>query len=535
MKERYKQQTIIENMNVILCAIVEHYNADYSYYIEREDGELPTVYEWCKTGMPFQKEYLRGLSEREFPEWVLRETDDYDISIHKEVRSGVIGILAVVNVQQNWHDSSLLRMVLPYVSQSITMQKQQMQQEYLSYHDDLTGLLNRNSMLNYLETTDAESLESVGALCVDINGLKFFNKEFGREYGDEVVMRVGELLEEHFKGDMVYRLTGDEFLVISENISYDNFIKQMNAANDRLENISLDLTTMGYAWEKVDIELNNLINTAEEMMREEKQKFYKKDKTDHTPIIKDDLLEDIAQGNFIVCLQPKMHVDTEAVSSAEALVRYRHKDLGIMDPQRYLNLLERTRLSHHLDMYVFETVCRIIEHWIQKDMPVIPISVNISSDTLCREDTVEQMMRLVEKYKVPCEYLEIEVSENDDCMNQEVLAETSNRIRKANIRVVLDNFGTKNSSLSILSIMEFDGLKVDRTLVTNIVSNHRSQIVARAIISICKELGATVVATGVETQDQLNVLKELGCDYAQGFLFNKPVALDTFEVRYMQE
>ena len=334
---------------------------------------------------------------------------------------------------------------------------------------------------------------------------------------------------------MVYRLTGDEFLVISENISYDNFIKQMNAANDRLENISLDLTTMGYAWEKVDIELNNLINTAEEMMRDEKQKFYKKDKADHTPIIKDDLLEDIAQGNFIVCLQPKMHVDTETVSSAEALVRYRHKDLGIMDPQRYLNLLERTRLSHHLDMYVFETVCRIIEHWIQKDMPVIPISVNISSDTLCREDTVEEMMRLVEKYKVPCEYLEIEVLENDDYMNQEVLAETSNRIRKANIRVVLDNFGTKNSSLSILSIMEFDGLKVDRTLVTNIVSNHRSQIVARAIISICKELGATVVATGVETQDQLNVLKELGCDYAQGFLFNKPVALDTFEVRYMQE
>ena len=108
--------------------------------------------------------------------------------------------------------------MIPYISQAIVLQKMQKQQEYLSYHDDLTGLLNRNSFVGYLAEVKQEELKSLGALSVDINGLKNFNKEFGREYGDEVVIRVGEVLEEYFRGAMVFRLTGDEYLAIMENV-----------------------------------------------------------------------------------------------------------------------------------------------------------------------------------------------------------------------------------------------------------------------------------------------------------------------------
>lgn len=165
---------------------------------------------------------------------------------------------------------------------------------------------------------------------------------------------------------------------------------------------------------------------------------------------------------------------------------------------------------------------------------MLSVSVNFAGTTLRQGDIAEKMMALVEKYHVSCEYLEIEVSESNLAMNQEMLAETSNKIRKENIRVTLDHFGAKNSSVSILSIMEFDGLKLDRSLVTNIVGNRRSQVVAKAIIDVCSQLGVHVAASGVETQDQLNVLKELGCEYAQGTLFNKPIKIDTFEVRYMR-
>ena len=271
-------------------------------------------------------------------------------------------------------------------------------------------------------------------------------------------------------------------------------------------------------------------------MREEKKKYYKNlKKGHHEPIIKQDLLEDIRQGNFIVCLVPKIDVNTGKVAGAEAVVRYHHKDLGIVDPGRYINLLEETKLSHYLDLYVFEEVCKTLHRWDIEGVPMISVSVNFAGATLKQESIAKRMLLLVEKYHVRCEYLEVEVSESSSDMNQEMLAETSSKIRKANVRVILDHFGAKDSSFSILSLMEFDGLKLDKSLITNIVANRRSQIVAQAVIDICRQLGAYVQAAGVETQDQLNVLEELGCDYAQGTFFNKPITIETFEVRYLRE
>ena len=141
------------------------------------------------------------------------------------------------------------------------------------------------------------------------------------------------MLEEHFRSSLVFRMTGDEYLVAVEDATYDTFIKSVNDAHHKLDNISLGLVSVGYAWEKVDIDAEKLIGRAEGMMREEKQKYYKNlKKGHHEPIIKQDLLSDIENGNFIVCLVPKVDVDTEEVVGAEAVVRYHHKDLGIMNP-----------------------------------------------------------------------------------------------------------------------------------------------------------------------------------------------------------
>ena len=538
MGEKYGQRSIIEIMNDVLGAVRDYYDSEYVYYIEKDEEDILTIYEWCAENVPWQRDRLKMLSAEQMPKWMKREitdTTEDDYSVFRPLDDGVVAVLAAVGVHRGGCDLSLMRAVIPYISQAIILQKMQKQQEYLSYHDDLTGLLNRNSFMGYMAEAGQEELRSLGALSLDINGLKNFNKEFGHEYGDEVVTRVGEVLEEYFRGAMVFRLTGDEYLVIMENVSYEDFMKNVHGAHDKLENISLGLTSMGYAWEKVDIDVDSLVASAESMMREEKQKYYKNlKKGHHEPIIKEDLLEDIKQGNFIICFVPRMDAITEEIIGAEAVVRYHHKDLGIMNPGKYITLLEETRLSHYLDMYVFEQVCKTLRRWETEDIPILPVSVNFSGATLSQANIVERMLALVEKYHVSCEYLEVEVSESYEYMNQEMLAETSDKIRKENIRVVLDHFGAKDSSFSILSIMEFDGLKLDSSLVMNIVGNKRSQIAAKAVIDVCRQLGVHVAASGVETQDQLNVLKELGCDYVQGTLFNKPITVDTFEVRYMK-
>ena len=538
MSESYRPRSLTDIINDILSTVRDYYDAEYAYYIEKEQGDIETIYEWCAENVEWQRDRLKLMPSEQQPKWLKEEITDTtadSYSVFRQISDDVTAVMAVAGVHRGGCTLDLIRAVLPYIPQTIALHKMQKQQEYLSYHDDLTGLLNRNSLVDYLENVDAAKLKSLGALSADINGLKNFNQEFGREYGDEVVIRVGEVLQEHFHSADVYRLTGDEYLVLSEDVSYEEFTKQVYGAHTKLDNISLGLVSMGYAWEKVSIDVDKLVNSAEVMMRDEKKKYYKNLKRGHhEPIIKKDLLEDLEQGNFIVCLVPKIEVETGRVAGAEAVVRYHHKDLGIVDPGKYINLLEDTKLSHYLDLYVFEEVCRTLHRWELEDLPMIPVAVNFAGATLRQESIADKMLRLVEKHHVMCEYLEVEVSEAGNDMNQEMLAETSSKIRKGNVRVILDHFGAKDSSFSILSLMEFDSLKLDKSLITDIVGNSRSHIVARAVIDICRQLGASVQASGVETQDQLNVLKELGCDYAQGALFNKPITIETFEVRYLK-
>ncbi len=539
MSESFTLRSLTDTINGILSTVRDYYDSEYVYYIEKEQDDIETVYEWCAENVPWQRDRIKLLGSDQQPKWMRQEITDTtadSYSVFYQLTDDTTAVLAAVGVHRGGCDLALLRALVPYIPQAIALQKMQKQQEYLSYHDDLTGLLNRNSFVDYTGNVNTEELQSLGAVSVDINGLKNFNKEFGRAYGDEVVTRVGEVLGEYFHSGSVYRMTGDEYLVLSENTTYEEFTKQVDAAHTKLDNISLGLVSMGYAWEKLDIQIEKLVGSAENMMREEKRKYYKNlRKGHHEPIIKQDLLNDLEEGNFIVCLVPKIDVRTGKISGAEAVVRYHHKDIGIVNPGRYLNLLEETRLSHYLDLYVFEEVCRTLHRWEVEDVPMIPVSVNFAGATLRQEGIAEKMLFLIEKYHVFCEYLEVEVSESGSDMNQEMLAETSSKIRKGNVRVILDHFGAKDSSFSILSLMEFDGLKLDKSLTSNIVANTRSQIVAKAVIDICRQLGAYVIASGVETQDQLNVLEELGCDYAQGTLFNKPITIETFEVRYLKE
>ena len=539
MSEGYKIRSLSEIVNEILSTVRSYYDAEYAYYIEKDRGDIETIYEWCDENIEWQRDRMKLLPEERQPKWMKTEITDTtarDYSVFLPISEDVTAVLAVVGVRRGGCTIDLMGAIGQYIPQAIALQKMQKQQEYLSYHDDLTGLLNRNSLVHYFDTVDEKKLKSIGALSVDINGLKNFNKEFGRDYGDEVVIRVGEVLEEYFHSGEAYRLTGDEYLVLVENTSYQDFTKQVHAVHTKLDNISLGLVSIGYAWEKIDIEVDKLVNNAEVMMREEKRKYYKNlQKGHHEPIIKEDLLQDIENGNFIVCLVPKIDTLTGEVGGAEAVVRYHHKDLGIVDPGRYLNMLEETKLSHYLDLYVFEEVCKTLHKWEVRDIPMIPVSVNFAGATLRQEGLADKMLHLIEKHHVRCEYLEVEVSESSSDMNQEMLAETSSKIRKGNVRVILDHFGAKDSSFSILSLMEFDGLKLDKSVISNIVGNGRSRIVAQAVIDICRQLGASVQAAGVETQDQFNVLREIGCDYAQGTLFNKPITIETFEVRYLRD
>ena len=217
MGVNYTQKSVIEIMNEILSAVRDYYDSDYAYYAERSEDEILTVYEWCADGKEWMREQIRMSSTKDAPRWMKEEIldpNDSDYSVFFPLGEGVMGILAAVGVHRGGCGLELLHTTAPFMGQILAMKKAEKKQEYLSYHDEMTGLLNRNSFVEYTEGLDVKELESAGAVSVDINSLKKFNLEFGHDYGDEVVRRVAELLEEYFKGDHVFRLTGDEYLIL---------------------------------------------------------------------------------------------------------------------------------------------------------------------------------------------------------------------------------------------------------------------------------------------------------------------------------
>ena len=199
MSESYKIRSLMEIINDILSTVRDYYDAEYVYYIEKEQGDIETIYEWCAENVEWQRDRLKLMPSDQYPKWLKEEITDTtsdSYSVFRQISEDTTAVIAAVGVHRGGCTLAMMRALLPYIPQAIALQKMQKQQEYLSYHDDLTGLLNRNSLVDYLENTDTSELRSLGALSVDINGLKNFNQEFGRDYGDEVVIRVGEVLQE---------------------------------------------------------------------------------------------------------------------------------------------------------------------------------------------------------------------------------------------------------------------------------------------------------------------------------------------------
>jgi diguanylate cyclase (GGDEF)-like protein len=533
------QQTLIDTINEGLNRILKHYDSKNVYYVEKLDEDVTAIYQWSSIGSPSLKEKIKLKDKRNLPKWLSEEMteplgDTY--SLFRDLGEGVVGVLAVEGVVNKEYSLNFLRAMLPFISEINILMKQNKEYEFLSYHDQKTGLLNRNSYLNLMDKLEQMELSSLGVVSFNINNIKGINKEYGRDYGDEIIIRVGEIIDECFKSDMAFRVGGDEFLVIASNIPYDVLMKKIHQAESFIENMEADLVALGYSWEQKNIIPEECAAGAREMMESEKNKYNAREKKKrHIPIIKNDLLEDIEKENFIVCLIPKLDAFSNQIVGAESVVRYYHKDLGVLHPERYIKIIEETNLSSYLDLYIFEEVCKTLRKWEVEGLNMIPIAVSLSPSTLRQEDIDKKLLNLIEKHHISCEYLEVEMSGFVGDLNQEMLAEISHKLRKANLRVTLDNFGRKDSSFLTLSLMAFDSLKISSEIISDIVVNNKNQVIVKGIIGICKGLGATVIANGIETKDQLNVLKEYGCDFVQGTYFNKAIAIETFQTRYMEK
>ena len=227
-------------------------------------------------------------------------------------------------------------------------------------------------------------------------------------------------------------------------------------------------------------------------------------------------------------------MDTEEFIGSEALIRYINQAGEIIAHNNFIPFLEEARLIKMLDLYVFEEVCKQINIWKERKLRVKPVSINLSRSTLSYHFLADQLLALITKHNIDISLLELEVTETAEVDNQLVFSQALEKLKEYGFSISIDDFGVRNASLSLFTTINFDILKLDRSLVKTLAQNQKARILIRSLAVICSDLGIKLIAEGVETLEQLDILKELRCNEVQGYLFSKPLPLNDFENKYLQ-
>lgn len=565
IRSLFSTDNLTQAIGLVLKSIGTFYDADrvYIFEIDYSENVCNNTYEWCNDGIQPQIDFLQHVDIHLIDRWIdsfhrrepviiedleaLRDVypSEYEALHVQNIRSlralpftihnRLSGYIGLDNPAAHKDDLSLLDSLSYFIMNEVSKRRMQARLHSMSYHDALTGLPNRNSYIEYL--AQERQLRSLGVAVADINGLKHINENHGHEAGDRTIRQTSSILCRHFDERTIFRLSGDEIVILAENLSREEFIEKIRALKEEL-NRDWDGVTLGYTWSDMDINVKQLVNHADELMYIEKQSYYKRSASSskhHDPVAISRLRHAIDAGCFEMYLQPKADIRTGKISGAEALVRLHHPQHGLLQPIDFVPTLEKEKLIQYIDLFIYEEVCRTLSRWREQGASLFPISLNFSRITMLESNLLPTLEEIYSRYDVPRELIEIEITETIGEMERETIAEIGSNIRKLGFGISLDDFGAKYTSMSMLTIMKFDMLKLDRSLVYNLAQNADSRTVVKYIIEMCREMGAKSIAEGVETEEQLALLRGLDCDMAQGYLFSKPVPCSEFEKKYLSE
>lgn len=397
--------------------------------------------------------------------------------------------------------ASLLQTLCYFVSLALQHAESQKKLSYLSYHDNSTTFYNRNRYIK--DTQKLFNIDtSLGIIYLDVNGLKDVNAQFGHEVGDALLVECARRMKMVFKKADFYRIGGDEFIIICQSIKKESFEKRVKELSESFSKKPVCQVAIGTQWTNAVGNINEMIAEADARMYENKKEFYHKhmisrryrhhsDEMLHLTNI-DYLESEIENGHFVVYLQPKILCEDCSCVGAEALIRY-----------------------------------------CDNAGTLIPLSINFSIESLRGKSFVERILETCKKYQIPTKYIEIEITERvHDEKNFEIKTVIS-KLRSGGFIVAIDDFGTEYANLALLSDAEFDILKLDKSLISNVALNPRTKIIMEYISKICHRLGVDMIAEGIESEEQFFTLCSYGVETVQGYLFSKPLAINVFEEKYL--
>jgi diguanylate cyclase (GGDEF)-like protein len=421
--------------------------------------------------------------------------------------------------------------------------------KHMAYHDSLTGLANRR----LLEEVFSEAMEkakekklNLSVLFFDLDRFKSVNDMFGHTVGDLLLKEVARRLERCFaEKDIIARFGGDEFIVVVTDTNRDHTVRTVTglikelAAAYVLEGHEVYITpSIGISMYPADGDnVESLIKSADIALFRAKEagkntyRFFSSEMDNLAQrriMLEKDLRKALMRGELEIFYQPQIHLEQRKIVGMEALLRWRHPELGLISPAEFIPLAEESGLINPIGEWVIRQACIQNKKWQESGLPSMRVSVNLSANQFHQQQFVEGIKQILDETGLEAQYLELEITESIAMNNVDYVISKLRSLKNLGIKIAIDDFGTGYSSLSYLQKFSIDTLKIDKSFVSDLGNSG----VITIIISVAKNLKLNVIAEGVETMEQIQFLKQRSCDEAQGYYFSKPLPPNMIEEVY---
>ena len=412
----------------------------------------------------------------------------------------------------------------------------------------LTGLFARIPFFTQTEAFLRVNETAAGKYClvaIDIEHFKLFNEWYGQVAGDKLLREIGAHLNkmrQEFGGIAGY-MGGDDFVIVLPNDEkvLENLKCRITGFVRAYGGHTGFLPAFGfYVIDDISLSASQMYDRA--ILAQETVKgnyavrcaYYSSDmktRLENNHVLLAEVQAGLERDEFIYYLQPKCNLNTGKIVGLESLVRWKHPEKGIVAPGYFIPVMESNGLITELDMKVWEQVCQTLQDWIKSGHKVIPISVNVSSVDIYAIDVVEHFKNLVRKYGLPPEYVELEITESAYVEEYKVITGVAEALRNAGFTVLMDDFGSGYSSLNMLKDVNVDVLKIDmKFLKMDENTMDKGMGILEAVTRMANIMGLRMIAEGVETEDQINYLLNMGCIYGQGYFFYKPLPVEEIKI-----
>lgn len=575
-------------INDALAKIGAYFNADRSYLFQFDAGLCfaDNTHEWCAPLVSAQKDQLQRLPVSMFSYWIgsfgqgqyiqiddIAELDknsaEYQLLASQQIRSvlmlplltqnsltGMFGV-DLVRHHYTWSAGEIaaLQLIAGNICGALMRQRAERKAESLALYDQLTALANRQLTLDRLQQAIANcgrQQQYAAVLFIDVDNFKQFNDSYGYAEGDLLLQHVGQTIQHSLRqGDTLGRFAADEFVVILEQLSEtsQNAISAVKAVAEKImqqvqqqyqrqhicyhASISIGISLFNDASYSADM----LITQADMAMFQAKaagrnalhffDPLLQANATSRT-VLDNELRQAIASQQFVLYYQLQLDAQGQ-VMGAEALIRWQHPQRGVVNPGDFIGYAEQSGLIGAIGDIVLQQACRQLQQWQQDSRTAgLTVAVNISARQFRQADFVSRVTKILQQSGAKANGLTLELTESMLISDIDDVRDKMQQLSALGLEFSLDDFGTGYSSLAYLKKLPLNQLKIDRGFVRDILTDPNDEAIARMIIALGTALGLSVLAEGIETPEQLQKLKQLGCQQFQGYLLGKPQPVENF-------